>query len=118
MALTAMSAELEKIVHFAKVHASIDYENSSSAKTGNRAADSIRSIALQLVEIGRIDELLTLLDHEVAGSWIAFIVAESPLSTKEQRERCIELIQRIALEDSVISIGAEMWLEEQGFGCS
>ena len=113
-----MNADIEKIVGFSKVHASIDYENPSSVEMGNSTADSISSIAIRLVETGRVDELLTLLDNDVAGSWIAFIVAESPLASEEQRGRCIELIQSLALEDNVISIGAEMWLEERGYGHS
>lgn len=113
-----MNADLEKIVELSKSHASMDCDNLSGVKAGNRAADSIRGIATRLVEIGCIDELLTLLDNEIAGSWIAFIVVDSPQATEEQRERCIKLIRSIALEDKVISIGASLWLEERGFGHS
>lgn len=113
-----MNADIEEFLEFSGVHASTEYGNPSSVKAGNNAVDSMRSIATRMVESGRTEELLELLDNEVAGAWVAFTVAEFPQVTKEQRGRCLKLIQSIAAGDSVDSMGAEIWLKERGHGHS
>ncbi len=109
-----MNSDIEVFLKFSQVHASTEYGNPSSVKAGNKAADSMRSIVTRLIEAGRTEELLELLDNEVAGSWVAFTVAEFPHITKEQKGRCLRLIQSIAAGDNVDSMGAEMWLKERG----
>lgn len=113
-----MNADIEEFIELSKVHASVEYGDPSSVKAGNNAADSMRSIINRLVESGRTEELLELLDDKVAGPWVAYTVAELQKITKEQKARCLELIQAIAAGDGADSMGAGMWLKERGYGHS
>jgi len=109
---------IEQFVNLAKVHASIDYGNPNSVKEGNSAADSMRLIALILYESNKIEELLSLLEHQYAGLWVAFIVADFDNVSAAQIKRCIDLIRSLANGDSVDSLGAKYWLEERGISDS
>ena len=110
-----MNSDIEEFLEFSKEHSSMDYGDPSSVKAGNRAAHSMRVIVTRLIESGRTEELLELLDNTIAGPWVAFTVAMLPNVTSEQKLRCLELIRRIASGDSIESVGAEMWLRDQGY---
>jgi len=59
--------------------------------------------------------LLGLITHSIAGSWVAFSVADLTGISTDQKERCISKIKNIAVGSSVNSMGAEYWLKERGY---
>ena len=113
-----MNADIEEFIRLSGVHASVDYGSPSSVADGSKAADSMSNIATRLVESGLTEDLLELLDHKVAGAWVAFAVAELPKVTHKQRELCIKTIQEMASGSDINAIGAEMWLTERGYSLS
>ncbi len=113
-----MNADIEEFIRLSGVHASVDYGCPSSVAAGNKAADSMSNIATRLVESGLAEDLLELLDHKVAGAWVAFTVAELPNVTHKQRERCIKTIQEMASGSEINAMGAEMWLTKRGYSLS
>ena len=109
---------IEQFINLAEIHAAVDYGNPKSVKVGNSAADRMREIAHNFYDSGKIDELLSLLEHQHAGLWVAFIVGDLENATATQVERCLCLIRSLADGDSVDSIGAKYWLEERGLNDS
>ena len=113
-----MNTEINDFLKYADIHASTDYENRTSVKAGNQAADSMKDIANRIAALGRAEELLKLLSNEVAGAWVAYTLADSLQLNKSQKKRCIKHIQNIAAGGGLDSMGAEMWLKERGYRCS
>ncbi len=110
-----MSMIIEKFIELAEIHAAIDYGNAVSVKKGNAAADAMNVMALEFVEANRTDELLSLLTHTTAGSWVAFSIADLPGVSTAHKEKCISRIQSIADGSSLDSTGAQYWLKERGY---
>jgi hypothetical protein len=110
-----MNSDIAKFIELSEVQASIEYERPSSVEVGNNASDSLRLISARLVESGRAEELLEILDHKTAGAWVAYTVSEFPQIESKQKERCIRVIRDIAAGEEVESLGAKMWLKERGY---
>ena len=107
---------IEEFIKLSEVHAATGYGNPASVAIGNNAADKMKSIATHFGNTDRVNELLALINHESAGSWVAYSVAELECISSEQRETCISKIQGIASGSSIDSAGAEHWLKDRGHG--
>lgn len=110
-----MSINIEKFIELAQVHADTNYDNPASVKKANAAAEAMKDMTFELIEAGRIEELLGLITHSTAGSWVAFSVADLAGISTDQKERCISKIKNIAVGSSLNSMGAEYWLKERGY---
>jgi len=67
---------------------------------------------------GQIEVLFKLLEHPIAGPWVAFLIAELSEVSIEQKEFCINKIKSIASGSSLNSIAAEYLLKERGYNNS
>jgi len=110
-----MSETIEKFIELAELHADTDYGNPASVNKANDAAEAMKHIIFEFHKLGRIEELLSLIDHSTAGSWIAFTVAELIGISTKQKELCISKIKSLAVSSSFDSTGAEYWLKERGY---
>jgi hypothetical protein len=110
-----MSINIEKFIELAEIHADANYDNPASVKKANAAAETMSVMAVDFIEAGRIEELLGLITHSTAGSWVAFSVADQIGISTEQKERCISTIKNLAVGSSLNSMGAEYWLKERGY---
>jgi hypothetical protein len=110
-----MSINIEKFIELAQIHADTNYGNPASVKKANTAAEAMNVMAVELIEAGRIEELLGLFTHSTAGSWVAFSVVDQIGISTEQKERCISKIKDLAVGSSLSSMGAEYWLKERGY---
>lgn len=110
-----MDASIEQFIKLSEAHASVDYENPQSVQASNKAADSIIELTALFVKEDRFEDLIALLEHELAGPWVAFSVADIKNVIPEHKERCIELIRVIAEGGSIEATGAQFWLRERGY---
>ena len=109
---------IKGFIEQAKIHASIDYGTPASVKKGNLAADKMAEIAKQYGDANEVEELLSIIDHDIAGSWVAYTVVKLPSINSVQKQRCIDKIKLIAKGTDVHALGAEIWLKEHGYGLS
>lgn len=75
----------------------------------NAAAMKMREIVL---EPGASEELLPLLDEPESAKWLAFQLLELCEPTAEIREKCFEIIRRLAAGSNADALGARCWLRD------
>ncbi len=107
---------IESFIELSKIHASTDYADPKSVRKANKAADSMRNIVVKSHELNDVSPLIDILNHETAGSWVAYLVADLPDIDSKYKEKCIGKIRTIASGDSLDSTAASCWLEERGYG--
>ena len=107
--------ESVKIIELSQMHDRTDYSDSENVISANNIADQIASLIESFIDSGKTEKLIDLLDHDSAGSWVAFKVAESSKVSKIQKDKCILKIHQISKGNSVHALGAEYWLKEHGY---
>tara|TARA_B100001063_G_C16286712_1_gene321836 strand:- start:135 stop:470 length:336 start_codon:yes stop_codon:yes gene_type:complete len=106
---------IEEFIKQADIHASVEYGKPASVRKGNSAADKMAEIAKQYAGAKKADELLRIINHEVAGSWVAYCLANNSNLSHEQKKICISKIRSIASISGLDALGAQMWLREHGY---
>ena len=109
---------IESFIELSKIHASTDYADKKSVRKANEAADSMKEMVSKIHQQNKVAELLSLLNHESAGLWVAYLVADISGINSQHKEKCINKIESIASGDSLDSTAAEYWLKERGYGNS
>ena len=101
---------VEKYREMAEVHSSIDYGDANSVKRGNQAADTLRSLGQDQLDL---DELLKILSAaHISSLWAAHHLLEFHDLADDQR---ICAVQRIEVEISkggATAMGERMFLTE------
>jgi hypothetical protein len=106
---------IEEFIKLADIHASVECSKPASVRKGNSAADKMHEIAKQYAGAKKADELLRIINHEVAGSWVAYCLANNSNLSHEQKKICISKIRSIASNSGLDALGAQMWLKEHGY---
>ena len=104
-----------RFVELAHAQAAVDYGSPLSVRLANSAADELRSIAQAALSSPQdTEQLLSLLNHPLAASWVAYAALEHGTLTEFQRSRCVATVQARARGNDLASIGARAWLAEHG----
>ncbi|NIB44798.1 hypothetical protein HBA55_34780 [Pseudomaricurvus alkylphenolicus] len=107
---------IEKFIECAQIHADMNYGDPKSVSKANLAAETMADIAKQLITDNCMDEAQSILDHEVAGQWGAFLLVDISGENQELQQRCIAKIRAIAEGDGPEAFGAQVWLRERNLG--
>lgn len=97
------------------VHATVDYEDSSSVDKANLAADSMIAIAKRLAGIGEpaLVPFASLLNSGDATSlWVAHHLLEHLSPDAGIERRALAVIEKAASGNDGDSMGSRMWLKE------
>lgn len=104
----------EEYIKCAEICAQIDYSDKKSVRANNRAVDKM----YRLVERAKFEGpesiagLIDLLDHSLAGSWIAHQLVERVNFDIEIAKKCFEIIEPLAHGESANALGETWWLAE------
>ena len=104
-----------KIIELVEQHRLTDYADSRSVSEANGIAEQLSSVIKSMVDEGQIPELLELLNHDSAGEWVAFNIAERQYLSKKQKKVVLSKIKKISKGNGVNAIGAEHWLKDHGY---
>lgn len=104
-----------KIIELAERHRLTDFADSGSVSEANEIAEQLSSVIELMVDEGQIPELLELLNHDSAGEWVAFSIAERQCLSRKQKKVVLSKIKNISKAKGVNAIGAEHWLKDHGY---
>jgi hypothetical protein len=108
--------DVAKFIKLAETHAGNDSSSRWSVIRANTTADKLRRMMLKaLKDPDEFRQLLELLTHPQAGSWVAFCALEKGRLTGADKERCLEVIRDMAKSKNVDSVGAQIWLSNHGY---
>ncbi|MBN8426908.1 MAG: hypothetical protein J0L65_05495 [Xanthomonadales bacterium] len=107
--------DIAKLKELAAIHANVDHGSPTSVRSGNVAADEIRSEVRRLAASGLASELIPHLSEPLLGPWFAYALAELPGISESQRSSCIARIKEIALAGGLESSAAKLWLRNGGY---
>jgi len=101
---------VEEYREMAEIHAAIDYGDSGSVKQGNRAADSIRKLGQEQLDLNQLTTLLAS-DHP-ASLWAAHHLLEFHDLTTDQRNQAVRRIEIEIAKGGAAAMGERMFLAE------
>jgi hypothetical protein len=61
---------------------------------------------------GEMEQLLELLSHPQASSWVAFSALDLATLTQFQERRCLKVVESIAEGAGPNNLGAKIWLKQ------
>jgi hypothetical protein len=105
-----------RFIELAKTHAAAGYDSAQSVRLANSAAGELRTMALAaLASPQETDQLISLLSHPLAGSWVVYVALENGNLSEFQRSRCLAIVQALARGNSITGMGAKAWLTQHGY---
>lgn len=107
---------INEFVSLANAHAKAGYNSSQSVKRANRIAEKLRSVMLEAFKNpAQTEQLMSLLDHPQAGSWIAVCALENLQLDPLSEAHCLRVVRALASGTDPRGAGAALWLSGRGY---
>jgi len=92
-----------------------DYQSKSSVKRHNQSVDRMYEIVEEIKSLGdnATHQFAELLNHPVSSKWLAHHLIEKVSISEELKYKCINIIRKLAMDNSQTGLGEKMWLEER-----
>ena len=92
----------------------VDYGSRISVAKYNHTSDKLRNLIIQIAGSSHdeLEELLSYLDEEPLGGWIAWTVLKECTLNDFQWEKCVQVIRRHAEGEGPESLAAQWWLRD------
>ncbi len=109
-----MKSIRDEYIKCAEICAQIDYSDKKSVRANNRAVDKMYSLVERAKVEGHesVAVLIDLLNHPLAGSWIAHQLVERIDINIELAKKCFKIIEPLTEGKSANAMGERMWLTE------
>ncbi|WP_286339595.1 hypothetical protein [Ferrimonas sp. YFM] len=102
---------MSRYIELVKVTEKTEYGERKSVQSTNAAVDEMYAI-VRAATNDELETLYELLNHSSAKRWLAHQLIECHQLPKNIENKCIEIVESLAKEDSIESFGEEMWLQE------
>ena len=111
-----MKELLNRYKELALIHASIDYGDPQSVRTGNSAVDEMISISRDISQMGQpgLEAFASLLDVSTNRTdlWAAHHILEHMDFNETLKQRALAIIRENAKGQSADALGQRMWLKD------
>jgi len=104
----------QRFTSLATQHASINYADEKSAEKSTLITDALRGL-IQDALVNDPYGLEELLDVEACAPWVAFTALESGNLKDPFKSKCLTEVRKVARSGGINAIGAQIWLNENGF---
>lgn len=108
---------LSEYVLCAEICNNTDYSNNAEVKKHNKSVERMYHIVSEVDLMGedKIKQFTQLLNDSITSKWLAHQLIEKAIISEKLKTKCIDIIKKLAKEDSVNGLGEKMWLKQNGY---
>lgn len=98
----------------AEICSRFNSSDKNSVKNNNQAVSRMYKIVEKVSKEGdeAIEKLAILLDDPISGQWLAHQLVEKINLPMHIENKCFQIIEKLAKEDAIGSMGEKIWLAE------